>query len=178
MNLDLRKYFDGVDWTFLWLVLHKIGISFQVSKWIIACVSNIKFIILINGIPTKFFSTSQDLRQGCALSPLLSILFIGDLVSCSCMHRSLTMSLLLDKSRLLIWFLSMMCHYLVDYMFWNGDTIMVLLTSLDWSLESLCNMRCFHMPLMPLIRDVLALLQTSTFGGPKFRTIVCLCSER
>lgn len=79
MKLNLQKDFDCVYWTFIQLVLHKIGISFQVSKFIMACVSTANFSILINKLPTELFSASQGLQQGCALLPLLFIIVIEGL---------------------------------------------------------------------------------------------------
>jgi len=39
-----------------------------------ACVSNVNYVVIINGYPTQFFRASRGLPQGCSLSPLLFIL--------------------------------------------------------------------------------------------------------
>lgn len=44
-----------------------------------ACVENVNFSILINGLPTNFFAVVRGLRQGCSLSPLLFILAMDSL---------------------------------------------------------------------------------------------------
>lgn len=43
------------------------------------CVENVNYAILINGIPTSFFSAARGLCQGCSLSPLLFILVMDTL---------------------------------------------------------------------------------------------------
>jgi len=44
-----------------------------------ACVENVKFVVLINGLPSNFFLAARGLRQGCSLSPLLFILALDSL---------------------------------------------------------------------------------------------------
>ena len=43
------------------------------------CLTTANFVVLINGTPSKFFSASRGIRQGCPLSPLLFILVIEGL---------------------------------------------------------------------------------------------------
>lgn len=43
------------------------------TNWIMACVEKVNYAVIINGIPSPFFSASRDLRQGCPLSPFLFI---------------------------------------------------------------------------------------------------------
>ena len=40
-------------------------------KWIMCCISIVKFSILINGSPSNFFGSSRGIQQGDPLSPLL-----------------------------------------------------------------------------------------------------------
>lgn len=44
-----------------------------------ACVEMVNFSVIINGIPSPFFSASRSLRQGCPLSLLLFILAMNTL---------------------------------------------------------------------------------------------------
>jgi len=44
-----------------------------------ACVENVHYIVIINGIPSPFFLAERGLRQGFPLSPLLFILAMNSL---------------------------------------------------------------------------------------------------
>jgi len=79
MKVDLQKAFDCLDWGYLRLVLHKIGIQVGPTKWIMACVTNVHYAVVINGYPTKLFKKGRGLRQCCSLSPLLFILAMDGL---------------------------------------------------------------------------------------------------
>ena len=48
-------------------------------NWIMGCLLSANFVVLVNGTPSKFFSASRGIRQGCPLSPLLFILVIEGL---------------------------------------------------------------------------------------------------
>lgn len=79
MKVDLEKAFDCLDWVYLRLVIHKIGIQASVVEWIMACVSNVQSVVVINGYPRTFFKARRGLRQGYSLSPLLFILAMDGL---------------------------------------------------------------------------------------------------
>jgi len=51
--VDLQKAYDYLDWGYLRLVLHKIGLQLRVVEWIMAYITNIIFFI-INGCPSTF----------------------------------------------------------------------------------------------------------------------------
>jgi len=68
-----------VDWGFLRLVLLQVGTILEAIDWILGCVSSAKFVVLINGNPTRFFKSTRGLRQGFPLSPLLFLLIIEGL---------------------------------------------------------------------------------------------------
>jgi hypothetical protein len=86
LKLDLKKAFDCIDWEFLRLILHAVGFGDLLTNWILACVTNANFVVLINGEASSFFKSERGLRQGCPLSPYLFILIMEGL------------SLLLNKS--------------------------------------------------------------------------------
>jgi len=79
MKIDLQKDFDCLDWGFIECLLEKIGLRACAIRWIMACVENVNYAVIINGIPSRFFQAERGLRQGCPLSPLLFILAMNSL---------------------------------------------------------------------------------------------------
>jgi hypothetical protein len=79
LKLDLRKAYDKVSWQFLRMMLIQIGLKWEVTQWIMGCVSSANYVVLINGSPTGFFKSHRGLRQGCPLSPLLFLLVVEGL---------------------------------------------------------------------------------------------------
>jgi hypothetical protein len=76
LKLDLKKSYDKVSWQFLRLLLVQIGFTWEITQWIMACVTTVNTTVLINGSPTDFFKIYRGLRQGCPLSPLLFLLVV------------------------------------------------------------------------------------------------------
>ncbi|KAL2253455.1 UNVERIFIED_CONTAM: Retrovirus-related Pol polyprotein from type-2 retrotransposable element R2DM [Sesamum indicum] len=74
INIDLRKAFDSVSWTFLSRVLHGYGFPPLFISWIMECVCNSFFSVAMNGSLHGFFPGKKGLRQGDPMSPALFLL--------------------------------------------------------------------------------------------------------
>ncbi|KAL0367896.1 UNVERIFIED_CONTAM: hypothetical protein Scaly_1008500 [Sesamum calycinum] len=74
INVDLRKVFDSVSWTFLSQVLHGYGFPPIFIAWIMECVSTSSFSVALNGSLHGFFVGKKWLRQGDPMSPALFLL--------------------------------------------------------------------------------------------------------
>lgn len=77
LKMDLVKACDRVNWVYLRLILHQIGLSVEVTNWILACVTTTNFSVLVNGSPSNFFQGSRGIIQGFPLYPLLFLIVIG-----------------------------------------------------------------------------------------------------
>ena len=80
-KLDVEKAYNHVNWGFIMYMLQRCGFSDKCRKWIICCISTVKFSILINGSPSNFFGSSRGIQQGDPLSPLLFD-FVMEALSC------------------------------------------------------------------------------------------------
>ncbi|XP_077228479.1 uncharacterized protein LOC143861436 [Tasmannia lanceolata] len=71
LKIDLAKAFDNINRQALLSFMAKQGFNSVWLGWIEECISNPSFSILVNGSPQSFFTSSNGLRQGDPLSPLL-----------------------------------------------------------------------------------------------------------
>jgi len=62
MKVDLQNAYDYHNWGYLQMVLQKVGIQTKGDEWIMACVSNVKNVVVINGYPSHFFGAGRGLR--------------------------------------------------------------------------------------------------------------------
>ena len=67
----MEKAHDHVNWGFLMYMLQRCGFSEKWRKWIMCCISAVKFSILLNGSPFDLFGSSRGIWQGDPLSLLL-----------------------------------------------------------------------------------------------------------
>ncbi|KAL2226306.1 UNVERIFIED_CONTAM: hypothetical protein Sindi_1989300 [Sesamum indicum] len=74
IKLDMSKAYDRVNWNFLLTVLQKMGFPQRFFTLIKHTIQNCWFTVLVNRETTGFFKSSQGLRQGDLLSPVLFIL--------------------------------------------------------------------------------------------------------
>ena len=79
VKVDIFKAYDTIDWAYIRVILMKVVLPIRIIRWIMACISTANYAIIINGVPTTFFSAGRGLRQGCALSPLIFILIMDGL---------------------------------------------------------------------------------------------------
>ena len=80
LKLDLSKSYDKVSWTFIRLVLIKLGMNMELVEWIMGCIQSTSFAVLINGSPSEFFMPSRGIRQGFPLFPFIFLL-VADALS-------------------------------------------------------------------------------------------------
>jgi hypothetical protein len=79
LSWNLSKAYDRVNWTFLQLVLLKMGMHLSTVNWIMGCVESVSFIVLINNSPSRFFQASRGLDKGVPLSPFLFLIVVNAL---------------------------------------------------------------------------------------------------
>lgn len=59
MKVDLKKSY--VDWNYIHILLHRIGLEMHNIEWIMECVTLIKYVVIINGYSTSFFGIGRGL---------------------------------------------------------------------------------------------------------------------
>eukprot|EP00253_Pinus_taeda_P033090 PITA_33090 len=79
LKVDLSKAFDRANWLYIRLLLTHLGFPYSYIKWIMSCITDVSYNVLLNGEATSLFTSERGLRQGCPLSPLLFLLIMEGL---------------------------------------------------------------------------------------------------
>lgn len=74
MKVDLRKAYDSVSWAYVEELLFGLQFPPRFTRWIMACITNTKYSLSINGGIHGYFSGKKGLRQGDPISPLIFVL--------------------------------------------------------------------------------------------------------
>lgn len=80
VKIDLSKAYDRISWLYLHLLFTHLGFGIGFINWVMGCISNTSFVILIYVAASPFFHSHRRLRQGCPLSLLLFLLAVEGLI--------------------------------------------------------------------------------------------------
>ena len=72
--INIEKAYNHVNWNALFYLIERMGFREKWGRWMKACITIVRFSVLINGSPVGFFGSSCGLRQGDHLSLLLFLL--------------------------------------------------------------------------------------------------------
>ena len=76
LKIDLSKAYERVSWTYLRIILTKMGFSVPFISWVMSSLSSVSFVVLINAAASSFFKSGRGLRQGCPLAPLFFLIVV------------------------------------------------------------------------------------------------------
>ena len=79
LKIDLSKAYDHVNWTYLRVIMSKMGFSVPFKTWVMSSITYVSFVVLINGVASTFFRSGRGIIQGCPLAPLLFLIVVEGL---------------------------------------------------------------------------------------------------
>ena len=79
--VDLRKAYDSVPRSAMWLVLQKYGVPTVVVDLVRGLHENMKATVLVAGESAQI-QVSNGLRQGCVVAPTLFLLYFNTVMMC------------------------------------------------------------------------------------------------
>ena len=74
IKLDIENAYDYVNWNALFYLMERMSFGEKWGRWMKACITTVRFLVLINVSPVGFSGSSRGLHQGDPLSPLLFLL--------------------------------------------------------------------------------------------------------
>ena len=79
LKIDLSKSYDRVSWTYLRVILSKMGFARSFISWVMSSLSYVSFALLVNGVVSPFFKSGRGLTQGFPVAPLLFLIVVEGL---------------------------------------------------------------------------------------------------
>ncbi|XP_062119360.1 uncharacterized protein LOC133833120 [Humulus lupulus] len=89
LKIDLSKAYDMLDWNFLEDILNEFRFPAKFIKWVMACLKDPTYLLLMNGKVQGEFRGRKGLRQG---DPISSLLFVLAMEYCTRLFQQASMN--------------------------------------------------------------------------------------